>query len=436
MERREDINKNIESLIADRNLEGLKKIPYRKIRRYLSRYSKYNAVGTAVIYEHPEIVEFLVEIGVDFSYRDKNNETPFSIAVRKSEYSFDYGEEREKNIKRIMLFLLEKVGDQCFIQAPKILFMIRKIYSLDLVKKLIEGPYGFVKFPLNFKLQCVIHEAVNRNDVETVRYLMSKDSNVIFIEDINSETPIDYAILQNKAKILEIMIKDNSQICKSVNYINKLYKNFSIDVAKILFEFYGKLTSKYSDYLIPKIIKTNDFNFFKFSFEGDFGLSDNIPNCFNSIIERGNIEIVEYLVMDRGIDINSNNYSTTFLNKAVDTDSYEITKMLLEAGADVSIKDKTGNKCCHHVKSIKVLELLISYGADIEALDHTGETPIYNAIRQKNYDLVNYFIESGVDTTSENRYKKSCLNVARELLRFNRTNPNLQRIVTLLENQS
>ncbi|HDR8994476.1 TPA: ankyrin repeat domain-containing protein [Burkholderia vietnamiensis] len=59
--------------------------------------------------------------------------------------------------------------------------------------------------------------------------------------------------------------------------------------------------------------------------------------------------------------------------------SGEITRLLLESGANPNIKDKEGQTPLHRV-SLPSLDLLLDHGADVHARDHQGSTPLHTAV--------------------------------------------------------
>ncbi len=55
----------------------------------------------------------------------------------------------------------------------------------------------------------------------------------------------------------------------------------------------------------------------------------------------------------------------------------------------------------------KALEYLLQVGANINAQDNNGDTPLHWAIRKKRYDLVKMLVEAGADKTIKNYRKKT-----------------------------
>lgn len=100
-----------------------------------------------------------------------------------------------------------------------------------------------------------------------------------------------------------------------------------------------------------------------------------------------------------GEDINK--YLTsgaTFLHQAILAGDVDAVRLLLEAGADPSVQDKTSNPplhlaCMHGHPAI--VRLLLEYGADVNVRGRWGETPLYWACTNKTSEIASILIEAG-----------------------------------------
>ena len=69
----------------------------------------------------------------------------------------------------------------------------------------------------------------------------------------------------------------------------------------------------------------------------------------------------------------------TPLHQAVSLNNFEMTKTLLDKGADTEAKDQQGNTAIFHAidsKSLEMVKLLIERGADFEAQNTSLSTPL------------------------------------------------------------
>ena len=91
----------------------------------------------------------------------------------------------------------------------------------------------------------------------------------------------------------------------------------------------------------------------------------------------------------------------TPLMAAVQQDNVEIVKLLLEAGADVNVQEKSGgltalSLACHAGKTANVAAL-ISAGADLNRPTRVGNTPLMQAIGFYHKEAALLLISSGAD---------------------------------------
>ena len=86
----------------------------------------------------------------------------------------------------------------------------------------------------------------------------------------------------------------------------------------------------------------------------------------------------------------------TILNNYIKT-----TKLLIENGADVNIRNKTGGTLLHITNNFQIVKVLIENGADINARNNYGQTPLH-WIRNDNLEIAKLLIESGADVNAKN----------------------------------
>ena len=86
----------------------------------------------------------------------------------------------------------------------------------------------------------------------------------------------------------------------------------------------------------------------------------------------------------------------------------EILKLLLNNGANINLKDSSGQTALHRValtppqESLELMKYLIEQGADVNAQDIDGNTPLFIAHAINNDEAVNLLIQSGADTSIKN----------------------------------
>jgi ankyrin repeat protein len=126
-----------------------------------------------------------------------------------------------------------------------------------------------------------------------------------------------------------------------------------------------------------------------------------------------NIDIVRVL-LEKGANPNNTDLedNSSPLHKSVQ--NIELTKLLIEAGADVNIKNDHGETPLHYVMDLSVAQTLISSGADVNAKNIFGLTPLHQMARlgffagdaaTKNMALkiAKALIDSGADVNAKDR---------------------------------
>lgn len=98
----------------------------------------------------------------------------------------------------------------------------------------------------------------------------------------------------------------------------------------------------------------------------------------------GHEEIAAYLILE-GADVNQpseNSFKVTPLHSAVANGNYNISKVLLENGADPNVCQQQGVTPLHsaaHNGYTNIIQLLLDHGADVHAEMENGQTPLMMA---------------------------------------------------------
>jgi ankyrin repeat protein len=77
--------------------------------------------------------------------------------------------------------------------------------------------------------------------------------------------------------------------------------------------------------------------------------------------------------------------------------SFEITQLLVAAGADVSRGNELGETPLFYARNAKIAALLVEAGAKINVKDEWGNTPLGGATSNGAVDVVKFLIERGAD---------------------------------------
>ncbi|MBR3628633.1 MAG: ankyrin repeat domain-containing protein, partial [Elusimicrobia bacterium] len=116
-----------------------------------------------------------------------------------------------------------------------------------------------------------------------------------------------------------------------------------------------------------------------------FYINENIDNKKEIsfyLAEKGNLELIKYLIKEKKLDVNSKSY---FHNKTV-----------------LSSSCKSGN--------IDLVKYLIKHGADVNVKNKYGQTILFSACESGNLELVKYLVEEkNLAVNVKNKYGQTIL---------------------------
>jgi ankyrin repeat protein len=110
------------------------------------------------------------------------------------------------------------------------------------------------------------------------------------------------------------------------------------------------------------------------------------------------------LLIERGADVDAAWWCWTPLNGAAERGDLDVAKLLLEKGASVKSKDKSGWTPLFEAAKrghSEVAKLLLEKGADVNAALEDGWTPLIRAGGQP--EIVKLFLEKGADVNAKDR---------------------------------
>jgi ankyrin repeat protein len=111
--------------------------------------------------------------------------------------------------------------------------------------------------------------------------------------------------------------------------------------------------------------------------------------CLQVAIKRNNVDFVKF-VLSQGADLRDSTH-LEYAIKNFDQCNNQITKLLLEYGANSNAKNGFGHSMLHialYYKNISAVRLLIEFGADVNVPCPLGFTPFFIACRDGNLESV------------------------------------------------
>jgi len=192
-------------------------------------------------------------------------------------------------------------------------------------------------------------------------------------------------------------------------------KKPQIEVTNLIYESrYGNINE------VKKILKEIrdtgvDVNTINERYKEKYGY-DSSNTALHLAIDNGHTEIAK-LLLNAGVDANVNDKSGDTALQLASKEGYtEIVKLLLEKGADVNTKYiNTGETALIKTsknKDTKIAAMLLAAGADINETAKNGGTALSEASIYGHPEMVEYLLENGADVNATKKYGETALILA------------------------
>lgn len=128
-----------------------------------------------------------------------------------------------------------------------------------------------------------------------------------------------------------------------------------------------------------------------------------LPNDFDELVKAGDIEVLKAVFDKCAVDACGGYYKQTALAFSGIPD--ELTRWLVDQGANINAKDSYGNTPLHRQSATwhSNIQLFIELGADIEAENNQGETPLHTAACAFITEHVQTLVANGVAINAQSK---------------------------------
>jgi ankyrin repeat protein len=249
--------------------------------------------------------------------------------------------------------------------------------AMNHLVKLISAICLTILFTATYLKAGEIHDAVDAGDLNKVKALLETDPNLLESKDNDGSTPLHIACLQNQVAVANFLIDKGANVNARDNWNHTPLHNAN-----------GVFGQDYE--LIKRLIaKGTDVNA-----QGNRGET---PLEW-SAADRGNVEVTRLLI-DNGADINlCAKGAISILHRAIKNNQKETAKLLVERGAKLNLKDPSGRIEIHLAALYNAADLvrsLLEHGVDIEALDGHNRTALYYAAKHGYRKVADALIAAG-----------------------------------------
>ena len=253
-----------------------------------------------------------------------------------------------------------------------------------------------------------ISDFAHENIIKIKKYFDSACTCIVFstsaAEKLTKQKICDLAFVSGVLSTKKVQIISNIDLLSEF-YANKKLLNLVQSKDDIL----NYITKKYKTLLKQDIINTAKKSLF----------AKGIPftaDCFASSIAKNKTELCN-LFISAGIDIDSRDeLGTPMLNVAVRNDNEELTKMLLDCGADINaVSNDRGYTAVMDAvwKGNKdITKLLIERGAELNTISKEGQSNLVLAVGANNEAICKLLAENGADPDIKDQMGMSAFNYA------------------------
>jgi len=258
-----------------------------------------------------------------------------------------------------------------------------------------------------------LHYASEKGHTEVARLLISHGAyvNVTGASDRN-RTPLHYAAMIGDKQTVELLISKGANInAKDRNGSTPLFEAMRSpavgrkEVVELLVSKGAKIPELHLAAYLGDMEKLKKYlqDGIDINSQEDFG-STPLHAAANS----GKKDIVEFLI-NKGADVDAKAkdvFGLTPLYCAAMHNYEDIADLLLAKGADVNAKDNHGYTLLYYAiwdSNKDAIRLLISKGANVNVKDDYGYTPLVYAIWENDKDMVEILISKGADVNAEDK---------------------------------
>jgi ankyrin repeat protein len=344
----------------------------------------YYAVWSGVA----EVVELLVEKGADVNAKDEWGWTPLHYAADGD--------------KRVMAQLLINKGADVNAKdnSGETSLSVAKEKGHTVIVELLKKHGAKEDSPASEespKPTKSLPEAAAIGDIELVRSLLNKETDVDSWDDSHGKTALQHAAMRGHKELVELLLDKGARIDAQGRFPGGTPLHYAIENSH----------EEIVELLIASGADVNERNLYEWT-----PLHEAVRSKCKDIVA---------LLIDNGANINAGaQWNYTPIHYAAWSRNTEMIELLVEKGADINAKDEWDWTPLHYMAQHDyyrdMVEFLIAKGADVNAKNNEGQTPVDVAVSQNHSEIVKLLIEKGADVSLHAAARQGLLEKLKELI--------------------
>jgi ankyrin repeat protein len=284
--------------------------------------------------------------------------------------------------------------------------------NLPLLKTALELKYSRLSDKNNDDIPILFLSVLN-NQMDVLRFFIENgvDLNVL---DSQKNTILHYVCFTQNSHMMVYLL---TQKTVKVNVVNKdgssplhiAAKVGFVAGVRLLTEKNASLTLSNRSGQTPQQVALNE------EIDSIISQAANDRNVFFSAVQNDDVEKVSDLLKQPGTAINwINEDGRSALYFACEKErkhSFQMIKLLLEAEADVNLKDNWGcialSTAIVNQSRLEVIQLLVEAKSEINYFNSWGNSPLFEACQSDKLEVAKYLISMGADLTTKGSYYRA-----------------------------
>ncbi|XP_046548455.1 ankyrin-3-like [Haliotis rubra] len=366
-------------------------------------------------YGNQVVFHLLIERGADTSARDDTDRTILHWACRGG------------NVKIVNGILTQNIVDINSNDRNEMTPLLLAAYhgKREVLGLLIEQ--GANTLAVDHESRNSLHHSCTGGQVDTVKYVLNQSIVDINSKDDEEMTPVMLAAYHGKREVFDILVKQGADLSvvdeDGDNILHVACRGGNVKIVNyILMQNIVDINSKDDEEMTPVMLaashgKREVFDILVIK-GADLSVVDKDgDNILHVACRGGNVKIVNYILMQNIVDINSkDDEEMTPVMLAAYHGKREVFGILVKQGADLSVVDEDGDNILHVAcrgGNVKIVNYILMQNiVDINSIDDKEMTPVMLAAFHGKREVFDILVIKGADLSVVDRDGDNILHVA------------------------